>query len=224
MTRIVIIDKQELFREAIKSILSSDESLQIVGTGNDSGDICSLFEQHQPDLLITEIDTETKYCCVEIRRLINEYPDAKVIILTMHGQEPYISQAIQAGVAGFLLKEMNASAIIDAIHSIKLGNSYIHPKVLHYLLKDYKRLAQKEIKGMFHQNEVVMPYHLLTNRECEVLQLLAYGQSNQVLANTLSISEKTVKNHVSSILYKMNVPDRTNAVVFALKKGWVLLG
>ncbi len=122
---------------------------------------------------------------------------------------------------------MDADALVDAVKVVAEGGSYLHPKVTHNLVKEYRRLANSDqvggggITGVLQQLEIRRPLHLLTRRECEVLQLLADGKSNKSIGETLYISEKTVKNHVSNILQKMNVNDRTQAVVVAIKNGWV---
>ena len=153
--------------------------------------------------------------------LIEKYPDAKVIILSIHDDESYVSHALKSGALGYMLKEMDADEIVDAIKIVAAGGSYLHPKITKNLVAEYRRLSERENKGSFHQTEIRRPFHLLTKRECEVLQLLTDGQSNRAIGETLYISEKTVKNHVSSILQKMNVNDRTQAVVTAIKNGWV---
>src|SRR5699024_2006538 len=121
---------------------------------------------------------------------------------------------------GYLLKEMDSNALVEAIRVVSEGGSYLHPKVTHNLVKEYRKLAEENENK---ENFVFFskPLHLLTRRECEVLQLLAEGKSNRDVAESLEISEKTVKNHVSNILQKLNVKDRTQAVVRAIKNGWV---
>ena len=116
---------------------------------------------------------------------------------------------------------MDSDALVDAVKIVAEGGSYVHPKVTHNLVAEYKRLANAQNSGGFQQSEVRRPLHLLTRRECEVLQMLADGKSNRGIGEGLYISEKTVKNHVSNILQKMNVNDRTQAVVTAIKNGWV---
>src|SRR5690606_42040082 len=103
-----------------------------------------------------------------------------------------------------MLKEMDADEIVEAIKVVSNGGSYLHPKVTKNLVAEFRRLSEHENKGNFHQTDIRRPFHLLTKRECEVLQLLTDGQSNRAIGETLFISEKTVKNHVSSILQKMN--------------------
>src|SRR5699024_5953398 len=144
----------------------------------------------------------------------------KVMILSIHDDESYVTHALKTGASGYMLKEMDSDELIEAVKIVADGGSYIHPKVTHKLVNEYRRIVNSGSKGMgYQQPEVQMPLHLLTSRECEVLQLLSDGKSNRSIGDALFISEKTVKNHVSNILQKMNVNDRTQAVVTAIKNG-----
>ena len=159
--------------------------------------------------------------CIE--QLSIDHPKVKIAVFTDNINKSCVLQAFQAGASGYKLKEMELHLIIEAIRHIVAGTSYIHPKVTHHLTNAYLALIEREHKGIFKQEETRMPFHLLTKRECEVLQLLADGNSNTKISVLLSISDKTVKNHVSSIFEKMNVVHRTIAVVTAIKYGWVKL-
>lgn len=133
-----------------------------------------------------------------------------------------MTHALKTGASGYLLKEMDVDALIEAVKVVAEGGSYIHPKVTHNLVREFRRLAENAAKkNSGYKANIRRPYHLLTRRECEVLQLLAEGKSNRKIGEALYISEKTVKNHVSNILQKMNCNDRTQAVVEAIKRGWV---
>jgi two-component system response regulator DegU len=119
---------------------------------------------------------------------------------------------------------MDADTLIEAVKVVADGGSYLHPKVTHNLVNEFRRLATSNGQDVLNQRlqpEIRRPLHILTRRECEVLQMLADGKSNRGIGEALFISEKTVKNHVSNILQKMSVNDRTQAVVVAIKNGWV---
>lgn len=221
MTRIIIIDDHQLFREGVKRILEFEESFEVVAEGNDGSDIISLYRDYLPDVVLMDINMPGKNGVDATKELIQEFPDAKVIMLSIHDDESYVTHALKSGAFGYMLKEMDADEIVEAIKVVANGGSYLHPKVTKNLVAEFRRLSEHENKGNFHQTEIRRPFHLLTKRECEVLQLLTDGQSNRAIGETLFISEKTVKNHVSSILQKMNVNDRTQAVVTAIKNGWV---
>ncbi|MEK4629869.1 response regulator transcription factor [Solibacillus sp. FSL R7-0682] len=221
MTKIIIVDDHQLFREGVKRILDFEDTFEVVAEGDDGTDILSLYEKNSPDVVLMDINMPGKNGVEATADLIAEYPDAKVMVLSIHDDESYVTHALKSGALGYMLKEMDADEIVEAIKVVSNGGSYLHPKVTKNLVAEFRRLSEHESKGNFHQTEIRRPFHLLTKRECEVLQLLTDGQSNRTIGETLYISEKTVKNHVSSILQKMNVNDRTQAVVTAIKNGWV---
>ncbi|MFK9119531.1 response regulator [Peribacillus frigoritolerans] len=222
-TSIIIIDDHQLFREGVKRILDFESSFDVVADGDDGSEAMDLVETHKPDVVIMDINMPNMNGVEATKMLVNRYPETKVIILSIHDDENYVQHALKTGAQGYLLKEMDADALIDAVRVVAEGGSYLHPKVTHNLVKEYRRLSAEEGAGRYsvHAVEIRRPLHLLTPRECEVLQLLADGKSNRAVGETLYISEKTVKNHVSNILQKMNVNDRTQAVVLAIKNGWV---
>ena len=223
-TKIIIIDDHQLFREGVKRILDFEDSFEVVAEGDDGSEVVNLFETYQPDVIIMDINMPHVNGVDATKQLIEKHPEAKVIILSIHDDENYVTHALKTGATGYLLKEMDADALINAVKVVADGGSYLHPKVTHNLVKEYRRLSVGESnssEGGLHTIEIRRPLHLLTRRECEVLQLLADGKSNRAIGESLFISEKTVKNHVSNILQKMNVNDRTQAVVVAIKNGWV---
>ncbi|MBT2678849.1 response regulator transcription factor [Bacillus sp. ISL-35] len=222
-TKIVIIDDHQLFREGVKRILDFEPTFEVVAEGDDGSEAVALVEQYQPDVIIMDINMPNRNGVEATAELIEEYPDSKVIILSIHDDENYVTHALKTGATGYLLKEMDADALVEAVKVVADGGSYLHPRVTHNLVKEYRRLSADEgsTDKYISQVEIRRPLHLLTRRECEVLQLLADGKSNRGIGEALFISEKTVKNHVSNILQKMNVNDRTQAVVVAIKNGWV---
>lgn len=221
-TKIIIIDDHQLFREGVKRILDFEASFEVVAEGDDGIEAMDLVQKYQPHVVIMDINMPNMDGIEATKGLVERYPDTKVIMLSIHDDENYVQHALKTGARGYLLKEMDADALIEAVRVVADGGSYLHPKVTHNLVKEYRRLAVEEDSGQSaHAPEIRRPLHLLTRRECEVLQLLADGQSNRTIGETLYISEKTVKNHVSNILQKMNVNDRTQAVVMAIKNGWV---
>ena len=221
MTKIIIVDDHQLFREGVKRILDFEDTFEVVAEGDDGTDVINLYSNNNPDVVLMDINMPGKNGVEATADLVAVYPDAKVIMLSIHDDESYVTHALKSGALGYMLKEMDADEIVEAIKVVANGGSYLHPKVTKNLVAEFRRLSEHENKGNFHQTEIRRPFHLLTKRECEVLQLLTDGQSNRSIGETLYISEKTVKNHVSSILQKMNVNDRTQAVVTAIKNGWV---
>jgi two-component system response regulator DegU len=229
-TKILIIDDHQLYREGIKRILEFEEGFEIVGEGEDGTQVMSLVRRLKPDVVIMDINMPNMNGIEATRNLVRTFPNTKVIILSIHDDETYVSHALQTGASGYLLKEMDVEAMIEAVKVVAEGGCYLHPKVTNNLVKEYRRLMETIVNNnqgsgqRLNSYHVRRPYHLLTRRECEVLQLLAEGKSNKKIGEILYISEKTVKNHVSNILQKMNCVDRTQAVVEAIKRGWVEVG
>jgi two-component system, NarL family, response regulator DegU len=221
-TKIAIIDDHQLFREGVKRILEFEKTFQVVAEGDDGSEALKIVEEVHPDVVIMDINMPHVNGVEATRRLVEKHPQAKVIILSIHDDENYVTHALQTGASGYLLKEMDADTLIEAVRVVSEGGSYLHPKVTHSLVREYRRLSNQEAShSNFQTIEIRRPLHLLTRRECEVLQMLADGKSNRSIGEALFISEKTVKNHVSNLLQKMNVNDRTQAVVVAIKNGWV---
>lgn len=224
-TSIVIIDDHQLFREGVKRILDYEATFQVVAEGDDGEQAVALVEQYKPDVVIMDINMPNLNGVEATKQLIESYPETKVIILSIHDDESYVTHALKTGANGYLLKEMDADSLVEAVKVVADGGSYLHPRVTHNLVREYRRLAVVSGQSMSSHPHIEMeirrPLHILTRRECEVLQLLADGKSNRGIGDDLFISEKTVKNHVSNILQKMNVNDRTQAVVVAIKNGWV---
>ncbi|MDQ0231443.1 response regulator transcription factor [Metabacillus malikii] len=222
-TKIVIIDDHQLFREGVKRILDFEPSFEVVAEGDDGEEALEIVETHKPDVVIMDINMPKVNGVEATKQLIEANPETKVIILSIHDDENYVTHALKTGARGYLLKEMDADTLIDAVKVVADGGSYLHPRVTHNLVNEFRRLATANGQASSQplQPEIRRPLHILTRRECEVLQMLADGKSNRGIGEALFISEKTVKNHVSNILQKMNVNDRTQAVVVAIKNGWV---
>ena len=220
--KIVIVGDHQLFREGVKRILDFENTFEVVAEGDDGTEVVALYEEFIIQMLfLMDINMPRMNGIEATEQLIKNILMRKVIILSIHDDGSYVTHALKTGALGYMLKEMDAEAIVEAIKVVSTGGSYLHPKVTHNLVEEFRRLSDREHKGAFQQHDIRLPYHLLTKRECEVLQLLTDGQSNRTIGETLFISEKTVKNHVSSILQKMAVNDRTQAVVSAIKNGWV---
>lgn len=224
-TRIAIIDDHRLFREGVKRILDMEDQFSVVAEGDDGSEAENIVRDHNPDVVLMDINMPNINGVEATRRLVEKSPGTKVIILSIHDDETYVSHAVQTGASGYLLKEMDADSLIEAVRVVADGGAYLHPKITYNLLNEFRRLStsnsKQQSKAGFVEVEYRKPLHILTRRECEVLQLLADGRSNRTIGEELYISEKTVKNHVSNILQKMNVNDRTQAVVEAIKNGWV---
>ncbi|RKD22096.1 DNA-binding response regulator [Ammoniphilus oxalaticus] len=224
---IVIVDDHQLFREGIKRILEMEPTFEVIGIGSNGEEACQLAETLKPDVFLMDINMPIMNGVEATERIKAIAPDSKVIILSIHDDANYVHEVIASGASGYLLKEMESDALIEAIQVVAGGAAYIHPKVTGKLITEYRRLSTLQEGSEVAHVEVGSdetgdsPFTALTPREREVLQLMAEGRSNKAIGDSLYISEKTVKNHVSSILQKLVVQDRTQAVVISIKNGWV---
>ncbi len=216
---VVIIDQHQLFREGLKKVLQTEEKIEILASSDDFSVVIPMLSSEKIDVLLLDIHIFMKHKEIIKQSIVTYTPHLKVVIMSTEGEENFVTEAIQVGVDGYILKEMDVFSFIDAILSVAEGNSFIHPVITNDLVLEYRKLSSE--LGGDEKPKVERPLHLYTKRECEVLQLLASGHSNRSMAKELNISEKTVKNHVSSLFKKMKVNDRTQAVVTAIKNHWV---
>lgn len=230
--QIVIADDHQLLREGVKRILNMEKDFEVVGECGDGIQVVELCNSLRPDVVLMDINMPVENGVVATERLKDFFPEIKVIILSIHDDETYVFETLRKGASGYLLKDMEAESLINAIRSVVAGHAYIHPKVTGKLINQLRRMTYLDPNGVAGGNAnaqeagvkyIHQPNSPLTRREAEVLRLLAEGKSNKSIGEILFISEKTVKNHVSSILQKMEVEDRTQAVIIAIKNGWVTL-
>lgn len=222
MSKVIIINNQVIISEGIKSILHSQSEIEVVATGGIS-DTIQLVDEHRPDTILFQLESTNFYIIDIIRNVIEKHPNTKFLIMYEKLKTESLKELIEIGVVGFIEPLASPNELIKAINRIQEGHSYVPNYIIDLVMPDYQRLLLIKGKQPFIQLEVRKPFHLLTPKECETLQLLASGHSNRMIADTMGISEKTTKNHVSSILVKMDVRDRTQAVLKALKNGWVHL-
>jgi DNA-binding NarL/FixJ family response regulator len=202
--RVLSVDDHDLVRKGIAAILSVESDLHLVADASNSRDAIRLYRQHLPD--VTLMDLRLPDCSgIETARLIrNEFPDAKIIALTSYDGDQDIYKALEAGVRGYLLKEMVHTEVVRAIRVVHSGKRYIPMEV------------SQQLSGFF-------PEVALTPREIEVLSLVARGLGNKEVGDMLGTAPGTVKAHVQSILSKLGAKDRTNAVTIALRRGIIHL-
>lgn len=217
---IILIDHQPIYREGIKQVLETNANFQVLVSSDHYSVVQSVLPYRLVDVILIDVSIALKYG-EKITEHLKQYPEMKMIVLASEKERKYVTEAIKIGAHGFLLKEMDVFSFIEAIRLVKSGTSYIHPIATEELVNEFQHLTKKdETKA---EERAQCPLHLYTKRECEVLQLLAEGKSNRAIATALNISEKTVKNHVSNLFRKMNVNDRTHAVVLAIRNKWVEL-
>lgn len=227
--KVVLADDHALFRQGLRRIFELEDDFTILGEATDGLQALSLAGKLQPDVVIMDINMPEKNGVEATKQIKETYPGVKVLILSIHDDEAYIFETIRAGANGYLLKDVESEVLIEAVRQVANGTAFIHPQVTLKLLTEFKRLSHKIIDGVVVPDESAATleqdswHDVLTQREMEILRLMAEGKSNRTIGETLFISEKTVKNHVSSILGKLSVDDRTQAVITAARRGWVRL-
>ncbi len=230
--KVLLADDHQLFREGLKRILNMESDLEVIGECGDGIQVLEFCNQAKPDVELLDINMPIENGVVATEKLRDIFPEIKVIILSIHDDESYVFETLRKGASGYLLKDMEAESLVNAIRTVAEGHAYIHPKVTGKLINQLRRMTYLDeigaASGAAASRETVAKLvprgnNPLTRREAEVLRLMAEGKSNKTIGENLFISEKTVKNHVSSILQKMEVDDRTQAVINSIKYGWVTL-
>jgi RNA polymerase sigma factor (sigma-70 family) len=210
--RVVIADDDDLMRAGLKAVLSSDETVDVVGEASDGRAALDEVRARRPDVVLMDVRMPNLDGVAATRELVTMSPEAKVVILTTFEQDDYIFGALNAGASGFLLKRTSPEELITAIHTVAAGDSLLSPSVTRRVID---RMAQQPAA------EVSLDQRLdqLTPREREVLEQVARGLSNGEIAAELVIEESTVKTHVKRILMKLRLRDRVQAVIFAYESG-----
>lgn len=212
MIKVLICDDQDIVCEGLQRILESDDGIHVVGIANNGEEALQLIPVKSPDLVLMDLKMPVMNGIVATRKIREQYPNIRVLVLTTYDDDEWVFDAIRGGAAGYLLKDRPRDELIGAIKGTIDGNAYIDPAVAGKLLN--------------HVSQSSAPRQTATNisfseREKEILQLLVLGLSNADIARRLFLSEGTVRNYTSAIFAKLNVSDRTQAVVIALRLGLV---
>lgn len=210
--RILLADDHPLIREGLRRILEMDPQIEVVGEVGDGQGAINKTRILDPDVVLMDLKMPGTDGVEASRVIRREFPEIRIIILTVADDDDML-EVIRAGASGYLLKDVEPGELLKAIHTVYEGRPAFHPIVTSRLLGEYNRLSMPVRKD----DEISM----LTEREKEVLGLIAQGESNKNIAHKLFISEKTVKNHITSIFRKLKVEDRTQAAIFAIKKRMV---
>lgn len=200
------------------AMLQTIDVVDVVGEAKHGMEAVEQTKKLLPDVILMDL----RMPCmdgVEATRLIKrEFPHIGIIALTMNEEQQYVFDLVRAGATGYLLKDSDSSQIVDAIRAIARGDSLIHPSVAGKILAEFSLLAEDKAQTRS------LVDHGLTEREITVLRLVASGQTNKEVANSLELSEKTIKNHLGNIFHKLHVYDRTQAAVLAIRRGIIPLG
>ena len=211
MIRVVLIDDQPLFRDGLRAVLSQDPNIEVAAEAGDGEEGLKLCAAKRPQVALMDLQMPRMNGVEVTRRLAATLPDVKVVVLTTFEEDEWVFDALRAGAVGYLLKDATGARLIEAVTAAARGESFLQPSVASKVLHAWSRL----------RNGPVSKPSPLTEREQEVLTLLVRGSSNKEIATALFVAEGTVKNHITAILLKLEVSDRTQAAVRAIERGWV---
>jgi RNA polymerase sigma factor (sigma-70 family) len=210
--RVLLVDDDDLMRAGLRAVLSSDDSLTVVGEGADGRGSVDLVRVSGPDVVLMDVRMPDLDGISATREILAVSPEVKVVILTTFEEDDYIFGALRAGASGFLLKRTKPEELIAAIHTIAAGDSLLSPSVTRRVIEQMAEQPVPERAADRRLDE-------LTPREREVLELIARGLSNGEIASALVVEQSTVKTHVKRILMKLRLRDRVQAVIFAYEHG-----
>ncbi|WP_242318764.1 response regulator transcription factor [Bacillus cereus group sp. BfR-BA-01349] len=212
--KVLLVDDHTVVLKGLAFSLSTQEDLELVGEANNGKEALVKVGETTPDVILMDLYMPEMDGVEATAYIKKEYPNVKVIVLTSFSDQAHVLPALRAGASGYILKDVEPDQLVEAIRSAYKGNIQLHPDIANALLSQTLPVEEKE-------EEPSIQVDVLTARENEVLQLLAKGMSNKEIASVLVITEKTVKTHISSILSKLNLSDRTQAALYAVKNGIV---
>jgi NarL family two-component system response regulator LiaR len=209
--RVMLVDDHELVRQGAAGYLQTQEDMLVVAQAESGEEAVRLAGVHVPDVVLMDLVMPGMDGVEATRKLRRVSPHSQVIVLTSYHQDKHIFPALKAGAISYLLKDVKASELAEAIRRAACGEATLHPRVAARIIQEYRGA----------EPDAINPYSQLTEREMEVLKLIANGQTNQKIADDLVITIGTVKGHVSNILSKLQLADRTEAAVYAWREGIV---
>jgi two-component system NarL family response regulator len=202
--KILVADDHLVYRMGIRSLVGNEPGMEVVGEATDGVSAIDLYRQLLPDVMLLDLRMPQKSGIDVVQTIRSEFPDARILVVTSYQTEEEIYQVLRAGALGYILKDMGREMLIEAIQSVQAGVRWVSPTI-------QRQFAERSLR------------ETLTAREVEVMRLLAKGLTNREIASVFKISESTVKNHVNSLLAKLDVSDRTEAVTLCLVRGVVRL-
>lgn len=212
MIKVLLVDDQDILVEGLKLILGMEQDIEIVGTANNGKKAYEACKWKKPDVVLMDIQMP-ELNGVEATSIIKkDFPDIKIIVLTTFNDDQYIYDALKNGASGYLLKDTSPSEIAKAVRTVYNGGALIQSEVAVKVIDKFSQLANKTV-----DKNIDPKVELLTEREIEILRLIAEGKNNKEIADELFLSQGTVKNHITRTLIKLDLRDRTQLAVFALK-------
>lgn len=213
--RVLIADDHAFVREGTRRILEQEEDMEVVAEASDGEEALRLSGELKPDVVLMDISMPKMDGIEATKKIKEQNPSIVILILTAYDDDQFIFGLLEAGAAGYLLKSVHGREIVEAIRAVYAGESVLHPSVARKVLNRFGKIGDKPQKKA--------PFEDLSDREMEVLKLVTKGLSNKEIADELFLSIRTVQGHLGNIFNKLLVSSRTEAVVRALKEGWVTL-
>ena len=210
--RVMICDDHALFRRGLKMVLEAEPDIDVIAEAEDGETAVAEVADHVPDVVLMDVRMPSVDGIEATRRIAEAVPSTKIVMLTVSDEEADLYEAIKAGATGYLLKEISIEEVASAVRAVVAGQSLISPSMASKLLTEFTNLAKRA------DERTTVPTPRLTDRELEVLRLVAQGKSNREIAGDLYISENTVKNHVRNILEKLHLHTRMEAVMYAVRE------
>lgn len=210
--RILLAENHEIVRKGTKALINEQDDLEVVGEAKDGEEAVEMAQQLSPDIVLMGISMPNLNGLTATKRLKNTLPEIKILILTRYTENGYIQQLIQAGINGYILKQSPPSELINAIRAVGEGRNYLDSMITQTLMNSYARQMHGE-QGVIGTE--------ITEREEEILRLIARGYSNQKIAERLYISVKTVETHKAHAIQKIGINDRIDIVNYAIFRGWM---
>ncbi|MDQ7028680.1 MAG: response regulator transcription factor [Ardenticatenia bacterium] len=214
--RILLADDHLMFRQGLRRLLEADPEFEVVGEASDGEEACALASELKPDVILMDIHMPRMDGVQATRQIVQQNPDAKIIILSMSRQKEYVVEAIKNGARGYFLKESDVFDLIPAIRAVVQGETILEPNLAQRVLQEFRQSSAKPRR----RTELL---DVLNDREIQILRGVAHGWTNQEIARRLGVSEKTIKNQLSMIFRKLRLENRTQAAIYALQKGLVPL-
>ncbi len=218
--RTLIVDDHALFRRGLEIVLVTEQDIEVVGEASDGAEAVQKASESLPDVVLMDVRMPRSGGIEACREIKEVAPSARIIILTMSDEEEDLFEAIKAGASGYLLKDIPLDDVAEAVRSVYGGQSLINPSMAGKLLTEFASLARRDTEEPPRQ----VPAPKLTDREMQVLRLVARGMNNRDIAKELYISDNTVKNHVRNILEKLQIHSRMEAVMVAVREKLIELG
>lgn len=214
--KILICDDQSLFREALRTLLTAYSDLTVVGEASNGEEAIRLATSKSPDVVLMDLRMPVMDGVEATRRINQSAKDVKVIVLTTFDDDETVFEGLRAGAVGYLLKDVSSDKLVEAIRSANKGEYFLLPSITAKVVSEFSRISKPTVRKQ--ESDLIDP---LSPREIEILRIVASGASNKEIANMLFISEGTVKNHLSSILSKLGVRDRMQAILKAKELGLI---